>query len=50
MKFGSFENGKAFYEFKQPEDLSCYKEVVHVPTDLIDRLTTEQVYDAHTMW
>ena len=43
MKIGSFENGKAFYEFKEPEDLACYKEVVHIPMTLIDRLTTEQV-------
>ena len=43
MKIGSFENGRAFYEFKQPEDLLYYKEVVHVPTSLIDRLTMVQV-------
>ena len=43
IKIGSFENGKAFYEFKEPEDLSCYKEVVYVPMTLIDRLTMEQV-------
>ena len=42
MKIGSFENGKAFYEFMQPEDLPCYREVVYVPMSLIDRLT-EQV-------
>lgn len=43
MKIGSFENGRAFHEFKQPEDLLYYKEVVHVPTSLIDRLTMVQV-------
>ena len=43
IKIGSFENGKAFYEFKEPEDLSYYKEVVYVPMTLIDRLTMEQV-------
>ena len=43
MKIGSFENGRAFYEFKQPEDLLHYKEVVHVSTSLIDRLTMVQV-------
>ena len=29
-----FENGKAFYEFKQLEDLQYYKEVIHVPLDV----------------
>ena len=33
-KIGTFENGKIFYEFKQDEDLPCYKEVVHVPSDV----------------
>ena len=31
-EIGSFENGKVFYEFrKADEDLSCCKEVIHVP-------------------
>jgi hypothetical protein len=38
MKVGSFDNGNAFFEFKQPEDLPCFKEVVQVPMSLIDRL------------
>ena len=35
-KIGSFENGKAFYEFKQSEDLPCYKEVVYLPVSAFD--------------
>ena len=42
-KIGSFESGKAFYQFNQPEDLPCYREIVHVPMSLYDRLTIEQV-------
>lgn len=29
----SFENGRAFYEFNQEEDLLYYKEVVLLPTN-----------------
>ena len=42
-KIGSFDNGKAFYEFKQHEYLPCYKEVVHVPMSVYNRITIEQV-------
>ena len=42
-KIGSFDNGKAFYEFKQSEDLPCYKEVIHVPMSILDHITIQQV-------
>ena len=42
-KLGSFETGKAFYEFKQPEDLSLYKEVVHVPVDIYNDVNRVKV-------
>ena len=43
-KIGSFDNGKAFYEFNQSEDLPCYKEVVHVPFSVFDRITIEVMW------
>ena len=43
MKLGSFENGKAFFEFKQPEDLPCYKEIVHVTMDVYNKMNRVEV-------
>ena len=29
-----FTNGRAFYEFKRPEDLDFYKEVILLPVEM----------------
>ena len=43
-KLGSFENGRAFYEFTDEEDLMYYKEVVNKFKSKVIKLLTQIMY------
>ena len=43
LKVPSLENGKAFYEFTQPEDLTFYKEIIYTDAELMDKVNIYQM-------
>ena len=43
QEVGDYKKGEAFYEFTQEEDLAFYREILHVPKDVLEHEDENQI-------